>query len=139
MNFFRKLFNPGSSSKKDISDRQEQARQENITRITENTDKLWKFLEKTLAFYNEKGCQCAFPRFRQIVSIDCVDTGSSFYASETEGFIGFARNYFTTVKLATGPEAQNELWTCNKCGSVYSYGWADFSIHVNRSILKIKI
>ena len=39
--------------------------------------------------------------------------------------------------MGSGIEASNELWTCKKCGSIYHYGWSDFSIHVNRTILKI--
>jgi hypothetical protein len=49
-----------------------------------------------------------------------------------------ARNYFTITKTGTGSEAYNESWCCNKCGSLYDYGWADFSIHVSRAFLKIK-
>ncbi len=40
--------------------------------------------------------------------------------------------------MEKGKEAYNELWCCNKCGSLYDYGWSDFSIHVNRAFLKIK-
>jgi len=138
MNIFKKLFGSPAVLAQTKTAKQEQARQDNIKRINDNTDKLWKFIEEALLFYNEKSCQCAFPRFRQIVSIDCVDTRSSFYASETEGFISIGKKYFTSIKLDSGPEAQNELWTCNKCGSVYAFGWADFSIEVNRTFLKIQ-
>lgn len=133
MNIFKKLF--GSSG---IQAQPTISREENEKRIRENTDQLWKFIEETLVDFNNQSCQCAFPRFRQIVSIDCVDYSKSFYCSETEGFISQARNYFTITKTDTGSEAYNELWSCNKCGSLYDYGWSDFSIHVERSFLKNK-
>lgn len=133
MNIFKKLF--GSSN---VKAQPTISREENEKRIRENTDQLWKFIEELLVDFNNQSCQCAFPRFRQIVSIDCVDYRKSFYCSETEGFISSARNYFTITKTETGNEAYNESWCCNKCGSLYDYGWSDFSIHVSRGFLKIK-
>ncbi len=131
MNIFKKLF--GSSN---VQAQPTISREENEKRIRENTDQLWKFIEEVLVDFNNQSCQCAFPRFRQIVSINCVDYHKSFYCSETEGFIDRARNYFTITKTETGPEAYNEVWCCNKCGSLYDFGWSDFSIHVSRAFLK---
>lgn len=133
MNIFKKLF--GSST---VQTQPTISREENEKRIRENTDLLWKYIEELLIDFNRQSCLCSFPRFRQIVSIDCTDYGKSFYCSETEGFISNARKYFTTTKAETGGEAYNEEWCCNKCGSLYDYGWSDFSIHVERSVLKIK-
>ena len=133
MNIFRKLLGQSNTSVQP-----NQNHEEHIQRIKENTGKLWKFIEETLEFYNIQSCQCAFPRFRQVVSIDCTDTSKSFYCSETEGFISHAKTYFTVSKTETGAEAYNELWRCNKRGSLSDYGWSDFSIHVNRAFLKIK-
>lgn len=133
MNIFKKLFGSAKASPQQAS-----SREKHVKRVQENTDKLWKFIEETLESYNTQSCQCAFPRFRQIVSIDCVDHGKSFYCSETEGFISYGKKYFTTTKVDAGPEAYNELWQCNKCGSQYDLGWSDFSIDVERTFLKIK-
>ncbi|MEI9809366.1 MAG: hypothetical protein WDO16_16675 [Bacteroidota bacterium] len=111
MNFFKKLFGSANTTAQ-----QNQSREEYVKQVQENANKLWDFLGETLAFYHSKSCQCAFPRFRQIVSIDCTDTGTSFYCSETEGFISHAKKYFTVSKTDTGTEAYNESWSCNKCG-----------------------
>lgn len=132
MNFLKKIFGSGKPAPAAIS------RTEHEERIRQKTDQLWDFIEEVLISFNQQSCQCAFPRFRQIVAIDCVDYRKNFYCSETEGFIDRARKYYTAVKLESGPEAYNEEWTCNKCGSIFTYGWADFSIHVNRAFLKQK-
>lgn len=34
-------------------------------------------------------------------------------------------------------ECTNEKWVCKTCGSVYEYGWSDFSIHVDRQKLTL--
>ena len=131
MNFFKRLF-------KSIPQTESKTGNAEYLKITqEKTDKVWKFLEETIDFYNAKSCPCAFPRFRQIAAIDCVDFGKSFYASETEGIISAAYKHFTVVPTTDGNEANNAIWTCNKCRSTYLFGWSDFSIHVNRTFLKI--
>lgn len=101
---------------------------------------LYLQIEKTLAFYNKVSCQCAFPRFRQYVSIDCSDTGNSFYLTEAEAFIARSKMNFHVQQMNAekSGECYLDLWTCNKCGSQFEYGWSDFSIHISRSYLKLK-
>jgi hypothetical protein len=106
--------------------------------IQETTDKLWKVLEDSLAFYNSVACQCAFPRFHQYTQVNCTDTRSSFYMSETEGFIHYSRNLFEVVEIEKTTDAYNAIYTCKKCRSTYDYGWSDFSISVDRAYLKPK-
>ena len=110
-----------------------------IEQIEKDTEKLWTQVERTLEFYDKQACQCAFPRFRQYVSIDCVDTSNSFYVSETEAFISRSKRYFDIQTLAAeqGGECSLAIYTCKKCGSTYEFGWSDFSIHVSRSYLKL--
>jgi len=134
MNFLKKILGIQKSQENETPTK---AHAERIKVIKENTDMLWKFIGETVDYYNSISCPCAFPRFRQVVSLDCTDYGKSFYASETEGFISNASIFFKRQSLESGIEASNELWTCKTCGSVYQYGWSDFSIHVNRTILKI--
>ncbi len=109
-----------------------------VQQIQDNANKLWKLLEETLSYYDSVACACAFPRFHQYVRIDCVDYGASFYMSETEGFIYHAQKYFDVQPLGKGGEVNNAIYTCKKCKSTYDYGWADFSIHVNRTVLKLQ-
>ena len=104
--------------------------------IQETTDKLWKVIEEALQFYNSLSCQCAFPRFRQYISIDCSETVKSFYMSETEGFIRQSHHLFDILEVDRGQEVNQAIYTCKKCGSTYNYAWSDFSIHVDRSYLK---
>lgn len=112
----------------------------NTDQIKINTNKLWEQIEKTLEYYNAHACQCAFPRFRQYTSIDCGDTGNSFYVAETEAFISLGKKYFNIQSLVPerGGECSLAIYTCKKCGSTYEFGWSDFSIYINRSYLKLK-
>jgi hypothetical protein len=131
MNFLQKLFktNPSAESKSGNA--------EFVKATQDKTNMVWKFLDETITYYHAAACPCAFPRFRQIVAIDCVDYRKSFYASETEGLISCAYKHFTVSPFAGGAEVNNDLWTCNTCGSTYHFGWSDFSIHVNRTFLKV--
>jgi hypothetical protein len=104
--------------------------------IQEATDEMWAMLSDTMEYYNSVSCQCAFPRFRQYAAIDCVDYAGSFYMSETEGFIYLAQKYFDITPVSPTVDANNSIYTCKKCGSTFYFGWQDFSIHVNRSVLK---
>jgi hypothetical protein len=129
MNILQKIFGkkkPASAAAPD----------ERTRLIQETTDKLWKVLEDSLQFYNSVACQCAFPRFHQYTRIDCTDTRSSFYMSETEGFIHYSRSLFDIVETEKITDAYNAIYTCKKCGSTYDYGWSDFSISVDRAFLK---
>lgn len=112
----------------------------NREEINLNSDLLWTRIEEILEFYHSHSCQCAFPRFRQYVGIDCTDTSNSFYVSETEAFISKCNKYFDIQPLTPerGGECYLSIYTCKKCGSTYEYGWSDFSIYINRSYLKLK-
>ncbi|MBL0007581.1 MAG: hypothetical protein IPP25_10525 [Saprospiraceae bacterium] len=91
---------------------------------------------KCFEHYYATQCQCAFPRYHQIISIDCVDTGDSFSCYETEMLIEMSKPYFDIQKGPKGHEGAHQVWTCRKCGSTYSYDWEDFSIHVSRVTMK---
>jgi len=108
--------------------------------IQMQADKLWNLIEETLVYYNTVACQCAFPRFRQYVGIDCSDTGDSYYVSETETFISCSKKYFNIEQLTPirGGENSIAIYTCKKCSTTFEFGWSDFSIHVDRSYLTLK-
>jgi hypothetical protein len=91
--------------------------------------------DSAFRMYQKKGCPCAYPRFRQLASIDCSGTGHSFTCLDTELFIDAARKYFVIGSSDQTDEITNELWTCKTCKSQYEYGWSDFSIHVSRQKL----
>ncbi len=100
--------------------------------------------EKVSALFNQcftkyytTSCQCAFPRYHQIVGIDCVDTGDSFSCYETEMLIGLSKPYFNIKSGPPGYEGNHQEWTCKKCGSVYSVDWEDFSISVSRQTMEV--
>ena len=105
--------------------------------MEENFEKVNALFAKCFEHYYKKGCQCAFPRYHQIVSIDCVDTGDSYSCYETEMLIYLSKPYFEIQPGPPGFEGNHQVWTCKKCGSVYSLDWEDFSIHVNRQTLKV--
>jgi len=92
---------------------------------------------EVLHMYNVSSCQCAFPRFRQIVGIDCNDTGDSFKCYDTDLLITMAKDCFDIAESSLKDEVTNEKWICKKCGSTYEYGWSDFSIYVERQKLKL--
>jgi hypothetical protein len=87
-----------------------------------------------LGNYQSTSCQCAYPRYRQLLAIDCVDTGDSFSCYETELLIELSKPYFHWSE--DNFHISND-WTCLKCGSTYAYEWQDFSISVNRQTIKL--
>ena len=91
----------------------------------------------SLTIYNSKHCQCAYPRFQQIVGIDCSNTGNSFKCLDTDLLISLSKEYFEITTSELTDEVTNEKWICKKCGSTYEYGWSDFSIYVERQKLKL--
>lgn len=91
---------------------------------------------EAMARYRRAGCPCAFPRFVQIAGIDCTKMGASAKCWDTEVLIGLAKEGFETGPSDRRDEASNERWVCKTCGSVYEYGWSDFSIHVERQKLE---
>jgi len=91
----------------------------------------------SLTIYNSEYCQCAFPRFQQIIGIDCSNTGNSFKCYDTDLLIDLSAKYFNIEKSNLSDECKNEKWNCKKCGSSYEYGWSDFSIYVDREKLQL--
>ncbi|MEX1002550.1 MAG: hypothetical protein WDZ35_10590 [Crocinitomicaceae bacterium] len=86
-------------------------------------------------YYHGNSCACQYPRFIQIVGINCTDYGESFKAWETTLLIEKAKKHFVIENLENGPECSNEKWTCKKCKSEFNFGWSDFSIAVEREVL----
>ncbi|WP_042279135.1 hypothetical protein [Nonlabens tegetincola] len=86
-------------------------------------------------YYQKNSCACQYPRFLQIVGINCTDYGRAFKAWETSLLISKVKNYFDIESLKKGPECSNEKWTCKRCKSEYNFGWSDFSIAVERDVL----
>lgn len=107
-----------------------------VEQIQADTDRLWTLLKETVEYYKSLACPCAFPRFFQYTSIDCVETRNSFYMSETEGFIQMARDCFESKEIDKADECYRAIYTCKTCGSTFINGWSDFSIRVNRNYLK---
>lgn len=91
----------------------------------------------SLNIYNSQYCQCAFPRFQQIIGIDCSKYGYSFKCYDTDLLISMIKNYFDITESSLKDEVVNEIWVCKRCGSEYEFGWSDFSIYVERQKLKL--
>ena len=91
----------------------------------------------SLENYNSNFCQCAYPRFQQIIGIDCSNTGDSYKCYDTDLLIDLSAQYFNIEKSELSNECNNFNWICKKCGSTYEYGWSDFSIYVERQKLKL--
>lgn len=134
MNFFQRLFNPTKQAQHIETGTHSEA----IIKLEDETEKLWTYIKETLEFYDSIACPCAFPRFHQYASIDCLDFGASFYMSETESFLHYCISYFDVQEMDKGDEVYRAIYTCKKCGSTYEYGWSDFSIRVSRAYLKIR-
>jgi len=100
-------------------------------------DQVKNLFSLSLDIYNWEYCQCAYPRFQQIIGIDCSNTGNSFKCHETDLLISMSKVYFDTTGSDLTDEVKNEKWICKKCGSTYEYGWSDFSIYVERQKLKL--
>jgi hypothetical protein len=96
-----------------------------------------KLFIDSLSIYNSKSCQCAFPRFQQIIGIDYSDTRNSFKCYETDLLISMTKDYFDIRESDLKDEVTNAKWICKKCGSTYEFGWSDFSIYVERQKLKL--
>ncbi len=108
-----------------------------VNEFNERHAQLKEALQAVLDGYTAAACPCAFPRFRQVVGIDCTDTGDSYCCHDTELLIYLSKPLFEVEPLGKPGEAANEKWVCKTCASVYDWGWSDFSIHVNRQTLKI--
>ncbi len=95
-------------------------------------------MDLALEKYNYKYCQCSYPRFIQIVSIDCFEYGHSFKSIETELLIEKSLNYFERKAIEKTGECHSETWKCKKCNSEYELSWSDMSIALDRQTLKPK-
>ena len=87
--------------------------------------------------YSSIACPCAFPRFQQLVSIDCGSTGDSFTCFDTEILIDLAKPLFDQAPSELTGECKNEKWICKKWGTIYEYAWSDFSIAIARQKLQV--
>lgn len=104
--------------------------------MDERFEKVNALFTRCFEQYYASGCQCCFPRYHQIVEIDCVDTSDSYSCYETEMLIELSKSYFNIQPGPKGYEGSHQVWTCKKCGSTYNNDWEDFSIHVNRRTMK---
>lgn len=111
--------------------------EENNIEFKEKHEKAQRVFQAALEYYNENSCQCAFPRFQQIIGIDCRKSRDSFKCFDTDLLISISDKYFDISTSDRNDENSNEKWTCKKCGSIYEYGWSDFSIHVERQKLEL--
>jgi hypothetical protein len=99
-------------------------------------NKTSQLLKKAVSYYyHGNSCACQYPRFMQIVGINCIHYKASFKAWETTLLIEKVKPYFEIETLKNGSENTNEKWTCRKCKSQFNYGWSDFSIAVERDVL----
>lgn len=141
MNPFKKIFQKTKTqqqeqepAKKHLSKEETEQRNKEFMARFEQVKNLFI---SSLAAYNAENCPCAYPRFQQIIGIDCRDTGNSFKCFETDLLINLSKAGFDIEKSQLTDECTNEKWTCRKCGSTYEYGWSDFSIYVERQKLKL--
>lgn len=135
MGLFNNLFKfTKTDSKRYLTDSEIEKRNKEFTAKFEQVIELFS---ESLNMYNSKYCQCAFPRFQQIVTIDCSETGNSFKCYDTDLLISMTNKYFKIEDSSFKDEVTNEKWVCKKCGSTYEYGWSDFSIYVERQKLKL--
>jgi hypothetical protein len=104
--------------------------------MEERFEKVSALFTRCFQHYYDTQCQCAFPRYHQIISIDCVETGDSFSCHETEMLIEMSKPYFDIQLGPKGYEGNHQVWTCKKCGSSYTNDWEDFSIAVSRRTMK---
>jgi len=104
--------------------------------MEDHFEKVKSLFIKCFEQYYGTGCQCHFPRYHQIIGIDCVDTGDSFSCHETEMLIEMSKPYFDIQLGPKGYEGNHQVWTCKKCDSTYTNDWEDFSISVSRRTMK---
>ncbi len=135
MGLFDKLFRSNKAeTKKYLSDYEIKEKNEEFM---ERFEQVRNLFNDSLNIYNSHNCQCAFPRFQQIIGIDCTDTGNSFKCHDTDLLISMTKDRFDITNSKLTDEVTNENWVCKKCGSTYEYGWSDFSIYVERRKLQL--
>ena len=115
---------------------QEEIRARNLI-FEKKMKELSNLVKSAFEIYDSKLCQCAYPRFRQLVQIDCSGSGNSFKCWETEILIELCKKNFNITQSELKDEVTNEKWACKKCNSIYEFGWSDFSIAVEREKLKL--
>ena len=133
MKLFDKIFKR-TEDKKYLSE--EEIKQRNKDFIIK-FEQVKQVFTSSLNIYNSEFCQCAYPRFQQIISIDCASTGNSFKSYDTDLLIDLSKVYFDIEDSQLCDEINNQKWICKKCSSTYEYGWSDFSIYVERQKLKL--
>lgn len=138
MGIFDKIFGKtqpaDSTPKKYLNEAEMKQRDEEFKIRFEKTKELFA---QSLEIYNSDFCHCSYPRFQQIIGIDCSNTSDSFKCYDTDLLIDLSAKYFNIENSDQSDERKNEKWTCKKCGSSYEYGWSDFSIYVERQKLKL--
>jgi hypothetical protein len=137
MNFFNRLFNKTNQAEKNAISVSEVIIDNENKESKKSFEKTKELFTISLNLYNLMSCQCAFPRYQQIISIDCADTGNSYKCYDTDLLIDLSKPFFNMVKSELKDENVNETWICKTCGSSYEYGWSDFSIHVERQKLRL--
>ena len=100
-------------------------------------DQAKTILIDSLEIYNRMYCQCAYPRYHQIINLVLDGTGKSFKCYDTDLLIDLSKKYFDIENSELNDENKNQKWVCKKCSSTYEYGWSDFSIYVERQKLKL--
>jgi hypothetical protein len=139
MGLFDKIFKKktivAAEPKKYLSEAEIVQRNKEFTDMAVRLKELFKL---SLSMYNTESCQCAYPRYQQIIGIDCSDTGNSFKCYDTDILINLSKSYFDIEGSELTDECTNEKWVCKTCGSTYDYGWSDFSIYVDRQKLKLR-
>lgn len=86
--------------------------------------------------YNGDSCACQYPRFIQLVGIDCLAYGHSFKAWETSLLIKAVKPYFNTSPIMSS-ENYSEKWTYKRYQSEFTLNWRDLSLQVDRDVLKL--
>jgi hypothetical protein len=106
--------------------------------LRDPSSRLGALFTDVLQKYHATSCQCAYPRFRALVAIDCMVTGGRPYQCfESEMLIDMSKQYFDVGESSRSDEDSNKEWVCKTCGSTYEYGWTQFSIALDRQQLRL--
>lgn len=95
-------------------------------------------IKELLEYYNIIKCPCAFPRFRQIASVNFGNYGHKLFLSyDTEILISNLLKYYKIGPLREIDHVQTHQLICKKCSSVFRTNWEDFSINFNREYMEL--